>query len=197
MLTHLRPAITLTIGFTLLTGLAYPLAMTGIAQTLFPAAANGSLIIQGDTVIGSTLIGQGFATPSYLHPRPSASGWNAASTGASNLGPTSAALIATVAERRAAWEADNGTPAPIDAVTASGSGLDPDISPETALGQADRIATARAADPAAIRALIEAQVQPAALGLYGEPRVNVLTTNLALDAAFPLPPAAAGGATTE
>ncbi len=197
MLTHLRPAITLTLGFTLLTGLAYPLAMTGIAQSLFPTAANGSLIMQGDTVIGSALIGQGFAAPGYLHPRPSASSWNAAGTGASNLGPTSATLIATVAERRAAWEAENATPAPIDAVTASGSGLDPDISVETALGQTDRIAAARSADPAAVRALIEAQVQSPALGLYGEARVNVLTTNLALDAAFPLPPAAGEGAATE
>lgn len=197
MLTHLRPALTLTLGFTLLTGLAYPLAMTGIAQTLFPAAANGSLITQGDTVIGSSLIGQGFTSPGYLHPRPSASTWNAAGTGASNLGPTSAALIATVAERRAAWEAENGTVAPIDAVTASGSGLDPDISPETALGQIDRIATAREADPAAIRALIEGQIRSPALGLYGEPTVNVLVTNLALDRAFPLPPAAKEGAVSE
>lgn len=197
MLTHLRPAITLTLGFTLLTGLAYPLAMTGIAQTLFPAAANGSLITQGDTVLGSALIGQGFAAPGYLHPRPSASAWNAAGTGASNLGPTSASLIATVAERRAAWEAENATPAPIDAVTASGSGLDPDISVETALGQVNRIAAARAADPAAVRALVEAQVQSPALGLYGEPRVNVLTTNLALDAAFGMPPLAGEGAATE
>ena len=197
MLTHLRPAITLTIGFTLLTGLAYPLAMTSIAQTLFPAAANGSLIAQGDRVIGSALIGQGFAAPGYLHPRASASGWNAAGTGASNLGPTSAALIATVAERRAVWEAENGAPAPIDAVTTSGSGLDPDIGPENAIGQITRIATARNADPAAIRALIEGQIQPKALGLYGETRVNVLIANLALDAAFPMPPAAGEGAATE
>ena len=197
MLTHLRPAISLTILFTLLTGLAYPLAMTGIAQTLFSAAANGSLIVQGDRVIGSALIGQGFVAPGYLHPRPSASGWNAAGTGASNLGPTSAALIATVAERRAAWEAETGAMAPIDAVTASGSGLDPDISQENAIGQITRIATARDADPAAIRALIEAQIQPPALGLYGEARVNVLITNISLDAAFPMPPAAGEGAATE
>lgn len=197
MLVHLRPALTLTLGFTLLTGLAYPLAMTGIAQTLFPTAANGSLITQGDTVIGSALIGQGFTSPGYLHPRPSASDWNAAGTGASNLGPTSATLIAEVAERRAAWEAENGPVAPIDAVTASGSGLDPDISPETALGQIDRIAAARQADPAAIRVLIEGQIRSPALGLYGEPTVNVLITNLALDSAFPLPPAAEEGAASE
>ena len=189
MLTHLRPAIALTVLFTVLTGLAYPLAMTGIAQALFPAAANGSLIEREGTLIGSSLIAQGFAAGAYLHPRASASGYNAAGTGATNLGPTSAALIADVAARRAAWEALNGTPAPIDAVTTSGSGLDPDISPEAALAQADRIAAARGADPAEVRALIDAAVQGRALGLYGEPRVNVLLTNIALDEAFPMAPA--------
>jgi K+-transporting ATPase ATPase C chain len=189
MLTHLRPAIALTVLFTLLTGLAYPLAMTGIAQALFPAAANGSLIEREGAVVGSSLIAQPFAGEGYLHPRASASGYNAAGTGATNLGPTSATLIADVAARRAAWEALNGATAPIDAVTTSGSGLDPDISPETALAQADRIAAARGADPAAVRALIEAAVQGRTLGLYGEPRVNVLVTNIALDEAFPLSPA--------
>lgn len=189
MLTQLRPAISLTILFTLLTGLAYPLAMTGIAQAVFPASANGSLIRHGDTVIGSSLIAQPFTGEAYLHPRPSASGWNAAGTGASNLGPTSAALIAAVAERRAAWEAENRVPAPIDAVTMSGSGLDPDISPETALAQADRIALARGADPVAVRKLIGQAVKGRTLGLYGEARVNVLLTNIALDEAFPMPPA--------
>lgn len=189
MRAHLRPALSLTLVFTALTGLAYPLAMTGVAQTLFPSAANGSLIEREGTVIGSSLIAQLFEGAAYLHPRPSASGWNAAGTGASNLGPTSATLIAGVADRRAAWEATNGTSAPIDAVTASGSGLDPDVSLATALGQADRIATARGADPAAVRALIEGAVEPPFLGLYGEARVNVLLTNIALDAAFPIPPA--------
>lgn len=197
MLTHLRPAIALTVVFTLLTGLAYPLVMTGAAQTLFPSAANGSLIETEDTVIGSSLIAQPFAGASYLHPRPSASGWNAAGTGASNLGPTSAALIATVAERRAAWEAANGAPAPIDAVTASGSGLDPHISPENALAQAGRIATARRMDESAVRAVIEAAVEGPWLGLYGERRVNVLLTNIALDEAFPIPPAGGEGQATE
>lgn len=197
MLTHLRPAITLTALFTLLTGLGYPLAMTGLAQGLFPDAANGSLILQDDTVIGSTLVAQGFTGPGYLHPRPSASGWNAAGTGASNLGPTSAALIETVAARRAAWEALNGQPAPIDAVTASGSGLDPHISPQTALAQADRIATARGADAAAVRALIEGASLGRTLWLFGEPRVNVLETNLALDAAFPWPASGGSGTPTE
>lgn len=189
MLSHLRPAIALTVLFTLLTGLAYPLALTGIAQGLFPVAANGSLIERNGTTVGSSLIAQGFTGAAYLHPRPSASGWNAAGTGASNLGPTSAALIAAVAKRRAEWEALNGTPAPIDAVTTSGSGLDPDISSETALAQSDRIAAARGADPVAVRALIEAAVQGRSLGLYGEARVNVLLTNIALDDAFPMPPA--------
>jgi K+-transporting ATPase ATPase C chain len=189
MLSHLRPAIALMLFFTLLTGLAYPLAMTAIAQGLFPVAANGSLIDRDGTIVGSALIAQGFTGAAYLHPRPSASGWNAAGTGESNLGPTSAALIAAVAERRAAWETLNGVPAPIDAITTSGSGLDPDISTETALAQADRIAAARGADPAAVRALIADAVQGRALGLYGEPRVNVLLTNIALDEAFPMPPA--------
>lgn len=187
MLTHLRPALSLTLLFTLLTGLAYPLALTGAAQALFPAAAQGSLIRADGKVIGSALIAQPFATAAYLQPRPSASGWNAAGTGASNLGPTSAALIAAVAERRAAWEASAGAPAPIDAVTTSGSGLDPDISPENALAQAPRIAAARGADPAAVRAVIEAGIEGRFLGLYGEARVNVLQVNLALDAALPLP----------
>lgn len=191
MLTHLRPAISLTLLFTLLTGIAYPLAMTGLAQGLFPAAADGSLLRQGTTVIGSRLIGQPFQAAGYLHPRPSASKWNAAGTGASNLGPTSAVLVALVADRRKAWEAENGAPAPIDAVTTSASGLDPDISPANAMAQADRIAAARKADPAAVRALIGRAVAGRTLWLYGEPRVNVLTTNLALDAAFPMPPAGA------
>lgn len=189
MLNHLRPAIALTAFFTLLTGLAYPLMMTGAAQALFPMAANGSLIETDGTVIGSELIAQSFEGDAWLHPRPSASDWNAAGTGASNLGPTSATLIATVAERRTAWEAANGTPAPLDAVTASGSGLDPHISPENALAQVGRIATARGVDEGAVRGLIEAAIEGPFFGLYGERRVNVLLTNIALDEAFPIPPA--------
>ncbi|MTH66344.1 MULTISPECIES: potassium-transporting ATPase subunit KdpC [Paracoccus] len=197
MLTHLRPAIALTAFFTLLTGLAYPLIMTGAAQTLFPAVANGSLIEADGAVIGSSVIAQPFTGAGYLHPRPSASDWNAAGTGASNLGPTSATLIATVAERRAAWEAANGSTAPIDAVTASGSGLDPHISPENALAQVGRIAAARGVDEGAVRRLIEATTEGPLLGLYGEPRVNVLLTNIALDEAFPMPPAGGEGQATE
>lgn len=197
MLSHLRPAIILTVLFTLLTGLAYPLAITALAQGLFPAAANGSLIVQGDTVIGSSLVAQPFQGPGYLHPRPSASGWNAAGTGASNLGPTSAALIAAAAERRAAWEAVNGQAAPIDAVTASGSGLDPHISPDSALAQVGRIAATRGADAADVRALIEGAIIGRTLWLFGERSVNVLETNLALDAAFPLQPDGRQGTPTE
>jgi potassium-transporting ATPase KdpC subunit len=197
MLAHLRPALSLTILFTLLTGLAYPLAMTALAQLSFPAAANGSLIERDGAPIGSALIAQPFAGDAYLHPRPSASGWNAAGTGASNLGPTSVALIAAVAERRVEWEAANGAPAPIDAVTASGSGLDPHIGPENALAQSGRIASARGADPAAVRALIAAAIEGPFLGLYGESRVNVLLTNAALDDAFPMRPAGREGQATE
>jgi K+-transporting ATPase ATPase C chain len=197
MLTHLRPAIALTVVFTLLTGLAYPLVMTGAAQTLFPAAANGSLIEADGATVGSFLIAQPFTGAGYLHPRPSASGWNAAGTGASNLGPTSAALIATVADRRAAWETANGATAPIDAVTASGSGLDPHISPENALAQVGRIAAARGVDEGAVRRLIDATTEGPFLGLYGEPRVNVLLTNIALDEALPMPPAGGEGQATE
>ncbi len=197
MLTHLRPAIALTAFFTLMTGLAYPLVMTGAAQALFPAAANGSLIEADGATVGSFLIAQPFTGAGYLHPRPSASGWNAAGTGASNLGPTSAALIATVADRRAAWETANGATAPIDAVTASGSGLDPHISPENALAQVGRIAAARGVDAGPVRAVIEAATEGPFLGFYGEPRVNVLLTNIALDEAFPMPPAGGEGQATE
>lgn len=187
MFAYFRPAVTLTLGFTLLTGLAYPLAITGAAQALFPAAANGSLIEIDSTVVGSALIAQSFTNPGYLHPRPSASNYGGTPAGASNLGPTNAALIASVAERRAAYTVENGKPAPIDAVTTSASGLDPDVSVENAAAQATRIAKARGADPAAILALIVAQTKGPLLGLYGEPVINVLQTNLALDAAFPMP----------
>lgn len=197
MRTHLRPAIALTVVFTLLTGLAYPLALTGAAQALFPAAADGSLIENAGRVQGSSLIAQPFAGAGYLHPRPSASGWNAAGTGASNLGPTSSALIAAVAERREAWETAHGPGAPIDAVTASGSGLDPHISPQNARAQVGRIAAARGADAGAVRAVIEAAIERPFLGLYGEARVNVLLTNIALDAAFGVPPAGGEGQATE
>lgn len=197
MLTHIRPAIALTLGFTLLTGLAYPLAMTGIAGIIAPQAADGSLITRDGTVIGSALVAQPFAAPQYLHPRASASGWNAAGTGASNLGPTSAALHEAVEERRVAYRAENGAEAPLDALTASGSGLDPDISPENALAQAERIARSRGAEPRAVRDLIAGAVEPPFLGLYGPPHVNVLAVNMALDAALPMPTAGGQETATE
>ena len=188
----IRPALVMTALMTLLTGLTYPLAMTGIAGVIAPAAATGSLITQNGEVIGSSLIGQDFKSPGYLHPRPSASAYNAASTGASNLGPTSAPLVASVKDRRAAYLAENGQDAPIDAVTASASGLDPDISPENATAQTGRIAEARGVDTALVQKVIDAAIQGRFLGLYGLPRVNVLATNMALDAALPAVLPAAG-----
>jgi K+-transporting ATPase ATPase C chain len=139
----------------------------------------GSLVERDGRVVGSS--------PAYLQPRPSASGWNAAGTGATNLGPTSAALVADVAARAEAFEALNGAPAPTDAVTTSGSGLDPDVSPEAALAQAARIAAARGAEEAEVRRVIEAEARGPWLGLYGLPRVNVLLVNLALDEALGAP----------
>lgn len=189
MLSHFRPAAVLLVGMTLLTGLAYPLAMTGLAQAIAPAAANGSLIVRGDRVIGSALLAQDFTGAAYLHPRASASGFVATGSYASNLGPSSAKLQADVAARRADFEAANGAPAPIDAVTVSASGLDPDISPANARAQAGRIAQARALPVADVWQVIDAQIAGPWLGLYGQPRVNVLMANLALDAAFPAAPA--------
>ncbi|TNC73093.1 potassium-transporting ATPase subunit KdpC [Rubellimicrobium roseum] len=189
MLAQLRPAIMMMVFFTLLTGLIYPLTLTGIMGAVAPSAARGSLLERDGVVIGSSLIGQSFVGTAYLHPRASASDWNAAGTGATNLGPTSAQLVADVQARREAFAAENGLnpdEVPIDAVTTSGSGLDPDVSPANALGQAERIAAARRADPTDVRALIADHVEGRWLGLYGEPRVNVLLTNLALDQAFPL-----------
>ena len=187
LMTHLRPAFVMLAAFTLLTGVAYPLAMTGVAQGLFPAAANGSLIDRGGVTIGSDLIGQAFAAPGYLHPRPSASGYNAAGTGATNLGPTSAVLIAAVVDQQAAFTAVNGGPGPIDAVTTSGSGLDPHISPANANAQAARIAAARGVDVALVQGLIDNGTEGQFCWLYGKSRVNVLRLNLALDAAYPAP----------
>lgn len=191
MLNQFRPALVLLAGMTLLTGLAYPLAITGLAQALTPAAANGSLIERNGTVIGSGLIAQDFTGARYLHPRPSAAAFSAMPSGASNLGPSSASLQSEVAARRSAWEQANGGTAPIDAVTTSGSGLDPDVSPENARGQAARIAAARGLPIATVQQIIAGNSEGRWLGLYGEPHVNVLLTNLALDAATPAAPAAA------
>ena len=198
MLREIRPAIVLVIALTLITGLVYPLAMTGIAGVIFPYQAQGSLIERDGKVVGSALIGQVFADDKYFHGRPSATvtpdpkdasknidaPYNAANSGGSNLGPTSKALNDRVKEDVDKLKAENPSASvPVDLVTTSASGLDPDVSPEGALFQVPRVAKARNMPEARIRALVEEQTEGRTLGLLGEPRVNVLKLNLALDAA--------------
>ena len=184
--TSLRPAIVLTIVFAILLGILYPLAMTGVGQVLFPSQANGSLITNHGKVIGSELIGQGFATDRYFHGRPSAAGkgYDASNSSGSNLAPTSKALSDRVtADVAAAKKTSPGLSVPADLVTTSASGLDPHISPESALYQVDRVAKARGLSAASVRALVTGQTEQPLLGFIGEPRVNVLALNRVLDQA--------------
>jgi K+-transporting ATPase ATPase C chain len=185
-----RPVLVSAMLFMAVTGIAYPLASTGIASVLFPRQAGGSLVRQSDAVLGSTVLGQDFHSPRYFHPRPSATSdqpYNAAASGASNLGPTSAKLRDAVRDRATAFRKENGlagnASVPVDAVTASGSGLDPDISLANARLQAARVAAERHLSLDEVNALIDRQTQGRQLGLLGEPRINVLALNLALDGA--------------
>lgn len=183
----LRPAIALLILMTVITGIAYPLAVTGVATVLFPGQAAGSLIVKDGKPVGSRLIGQPFSDPKQFWSRPSATSpqpYNGLSSGGSNLGPLNSALAEAVKARIAALHAadpNNHAPVPVDLVTASGSGLDPDISLAAAYYQVDRIARARHVHPDRVRALIFARARGRLLGVIGEPRVNVLELNLALD----------------
>lgn len=181
---HLRPAFVLLLLLTLATGVVYPFAMTGLAQLLFPHQANGSLIERGGHVVGSALIGQGFSGARYFHPRPSAAGkgYDASASSGSNLGPTSKALIARLgADEKTVRAAYGNGPIPADLITASASGLDPDISPASAAFQAASVARARELPLDAVRSAIAGATSPRDLGVLGEPRVNILKLNLALD----------------
>jgi len=185
ILTALRPAFTMTLLFALLLGLAYPLAMTGIGQALFPVEANGSLVRDRGRVIGSTVVGQAFTSDRYFNSRPSAAGkgYDGMASSGSNLGPASGALADRVTGDVAKWRIFSpDRPVPPDLVTSSASGLDPHISPDAALYQVDRVARARRLDPAALRRLVESGIETPLFGFLGEPRVNLLDLNRRLDA---------------
>lgn len=186
MLNHIRPAIVLTVLLSAVTGLLYPLAITGAAQAAFPAQANGSRLVQDGMTIGSELIGQNFTQPGYFWPRPSATGpdpYNGGASSGSNIGPTGKALIDRVG---AAVEASGQTSMPADAVTTSGSGLDPHITPQNAQVQVGRVAAARGVEASVIQTVLADVTEQPILGIFGQPRVNVLRLNLALDEAAPL-----------
>ena len=191
---QLQTAFVVTVALILLLGVAYPLLVTGVSQVLFGKQANGSLVKAGGQVVGSRIIGQSFADgsgtaiPKYFQPRPSAAGkgYDATSSGGSQLGPSNPDLLKAVADRVAAYRQLNGlapsAPVPVDAVTASGSGLDPDISVANAMDQVNRVASARGIDPARVRSLVRSHVDPRPWGFLGDDTVNVLDLNLALDA---------------
>lgn len=184
---HIRPALTMLLILTVLTGLVYPLTITGMTHLIFPDQSNGSLIVRNGKVIGSKLVGQYFDKPEYFWSRPSATSafpYNAAASGGSNLGPTNPALIEAVKARVAALRATdpgNDAPIPVDLVTASGSGLDPHISPAAALYQVKRVAPRRGLDESILQTLVTQRIEGRQFGFLGERRVNVLELNLALD----------------
>ena len=191
MYKELRAAILITILFTVGTGILYPLAVTGVAQTIFGKQANGSMVERNGKVVGSELIGQNFARPEYFHPRPSAagSGYDGGASSGSNLGPTNPALADRLTKAAAQFRSENPgfTGAiPADAITTSGSGLDPEISPANAKAQVARVATARGMNPDTLQAIVQALTDQRTLGILGEPRVNVVKLNLKLDELVPL-----------
>ena len=190
MIKHLWTATLMTLVTTVLLGIAYPLAVTGLAQVLFPDKANGQLIERDGKVIGSRIIGQPFSSPGYFYSRPSAagSGYDGGASSGSNLGPTNKKLVDRVAADVARLQKDNAAPVPIDLVTASGSGLDPHISPAAAEFQVPRVARERGLSETAVRELVAAHTEGRQFGVLGEPVVNVLLLNLALDDSSPMRP---------